>query len=93
LGRLLLAVAPLLLTVLFGWLTMEGHLNFGGGEKDIFLLIPLLLWSFVWFCTFLTLWWRRSPVGRSLKFSAAIATALVVSAWIILAVVVLLKSP
>ena len=92
LPRLLLAVAPFLLTVLFGWLTMEGHLNFGGGEKDIFLLLPLLLWSFVWLCTFITFWWRHSPLRRALLVSAAISTAVVVTAWVILFAVVLLKS-
>jgi hypothetical protein len=78
---------------LFGWLVLEGHLNFGSGEKDIFLLIPLLLWSFVWFCSILVLWWRRSPVGRSLKLAAAFATASIVIMWVILFAAVLLKSP
>lgn len=90
--RLLLALAPFGFTALFGWLTMEGHLNFGGGEKDIFLLIPLLLWSLVWFFSVLVLWWRRSPVERSLKLSAAFATATVVIGWVILFAVALLKS-
>jgi hypothetical protein len=90
--RVLLAIAPFAFTGLFGWLTMEGHLNFGGGEKDIFLLIPLLLWSLVWFISVLVLWWRRSPVGRSLKLSGAFATAFVVIAWVILFAVSLLKS-
>jgi len=46
--RLFLGVVPLLLTILFAWLVMEGHLSFGGGEKEIFLAIPLVIWSLVY---------------------------------------------
>jgi hypothetical protein len=79
-----LAAAPLLLTLLFGWLVMEGNLNLGGGEKDVFLLFPLLLWSLVYLCCFLLLWWRRSALGRTVALSAAIATGLVIAAALIL---------
>ena len=82
--KLLVAVAPVIFTVLFGWLTMEGHLNFGGGEKDVFLLIPLLLWSLVYFCCFLALWRRRWALGRWLGWSAGIATVAIVVARLVL---------
>ena len=82
--KLLLAVAPFLLTALFGWLVMDGHLNFGGGEKDVFLLVPLLLWSLAYLCSFLALWWRRSALGRSIVWSAGLATGFVVVAFFIL---------
>lgn len=82
--RLVLAAAPLLLTVLFGWLVMEGILNLGGGEKDVFLVFPLLLWSLVFLCCFLLLWWRRSTLGRTVALSAGIATGFVVAAALIL---------
>jgi len=90
--RLLLAVAPLLLTVLFGWLVMDGYLNFGGGEKDIFLLIPLLLWSFVYLCCYLVFWWRQCGLGRSVALSSVIATGFVVIAWVILFGIVWFKA-
>lgn len=82
--KLFLAIVPLLITVLFAWLTMEGHLNFGGGEKDIFLAIPLLLWSLVYLGCFLALWWRRAPTGRSVAVSSGLATGFVVIAWAVL---------
>ncbi len=82
--KLLMAVAPFIFTVLFGWLTMEGHLSFGGGEKDVFLLIPLLLWSVVYFCSFVVLWRRRWPPGKWLGWSAGIATVAIVVAWLVL---------
>lgn len=82
--RLLVAAAPLLLTVLFGGLVMEGGLNFGGGEKDVFLVVPMLLWSLVFLCCFLLLWWRQSTLGRAVALSAIIATGFVVAAALIL---------
>jgi hypothetical protein len=79
--RLFLAIVPLLITVPFAWLTMEGYLNFGGGEKDIFLAVPLLLWSLVYLCCYLALWWRRSSIGRSVAVSSGLATGVVAVAW------------
>jgi len=38
--RLILSIVPLALTPLLGFLIAEGYLNFGGGEKDLFLLVP-----------------------------------------------------
>ena len=82
--RLLLAVAPLLLSVLLAWLLMDGKLNLSGGEKDIVLVVPFLLWSLIFLCCFLILWWRRFALNRSLALSASIATVLVVIAALML---------
>lgn len=82
--RLALAVAPLGLSVLFAWATAEGHLNFGGGEKDILLAGPLLLWSLVYLITCLVLWARRARLKRTTLISAVVATALIAIAWIAL---------
>lgn len=90
--RLLLAAAPLLLTVLLGWLVMDGNLNLGGGEKDIFLVLPLLVWSLVFLGCFLLLWWRRSTLGRTVALSAGFATGFVVTAALILFAAMGLKS-
>ena len=90
--KLLLAIAPLLLAVLFAWLVMEGHLNFGSGEKEIFLAIPVLLWAFAYLCCYLVLWWRGSELGRCVGLSSGLATGFVVSAWLLLLFVLLLKS-
>jgi len=92
LARLLLAFAPLLLTVAFTWLTMEAYLNFGSGEKDILLSIPLLLWSLVYLCASLVLWWLRTALRRSALLAAGWATGLVASAWVVLFTFVLLRT-
>jgi hypothetical protein len=80
--RLLLGIVPLLLTVLFAWLVIENYLNFGAGEKDIFVALPLLIWSLVYLISYLVLWPRGSAIGRSVAISSAIATGFVVIAWI-----------
>jgi hypothetical protein len=90
--KLLLAFVPLLLTVLFAWFVMDGYLNFGGGEKEIILAVPLLIWSLVYLCCYLFLWWRRITLGRSVAVSSALATGLVVIAWVVLFGVLWLKS-
>jgi hypothetical protein len=90
--RLLLAIAPLLLTVLFGWLVMDAYLNFGSGERDIFLIVPPLIWSLVYLCCYLVLWWRRSAIGRLVGLSAGVATGVVLIAWFVLIGVVLVVS-
>lgn len=82
--RLALAVAPLALSVLFAWASAEGHLNFGGGEKDILLAAPLFLWSLVYLIACLVLWARSASLKRTTLISAAIATALIAIAWIAL---------
>ena len=87
--KLFLAVAPLLFTVILTWLTMEGLLNFGSGEKDIFLAIPLLLWSLVYLCSYLCFWYRRASTSRTIAMSSVIATVVVVVVWAVLFGVVL----
>lgn len=84
LWRVLLALAPLLLTILFTWLVAEGHLGFGGGEKEILLALPLAIWSLVYLLCCLVLWWRRSALRRAIAISAALASGVVAAAWLVL---------
>jgi hypothetical protein len=86
-------IVPLVLTALFGWLLMEGHINFGSGEKDIFLLVPLLFWSLVFLVAYLVLWWRNAPLRRNVVMSTCIAVAVVVVTWLLLFVVFSPKIP
>jgi len=83
-GKLFVAFTPLVLTCLVAWLTMEGHLNLGGGCKDAFIVLPLLIWSLVFFVCYLVLWWRGSTFRRLVVTSSVVATAVVVAAWIML---------
>jgi hypothetical protein len=74
--RTLLAVAPLGLTPVLGWLISEGWLNLGGGCKDIVMVLPWMAWSLVYFIVFVVLTVRNRSLVRSVAVSAGIATAL-----------------
>ncbi len=73
--RVFLGVLPLGLTPLLGWLIAEGVLNFGGGEKDLLLLLPWLLWSLIYLAAFITLWVKRFSLPAALLWSLAVPTA------------------
>ncbi len=72
--RLILSIVPLALTPLLGFLIAEGYLNLGGGEKDLFLLIPWMVWSVVYFVLFLILWRRKFSITKGCDYAAVGAT-------------------
>jgi hypothetical protein len=76
--RLLTAFAPLLLTPLLVYVLAEGWLNFGGGEKDILLTLPWILWSLVFAVTALVLWMRGWTHQGALVRAGVTGTAVVV---------------
>jgi hypothetical protein len=65
---------PLVLTPVFGFLLAEGHLDLGGGEKDLIWVLPWALWALVYAISFLVLWARKWPLVRGVLRSSAIAT-------------------
>ncbi len=74
-GRAVLEAGGMIaLTPLLGFLIAEGYLNFGGGEKDLFLLIPWMVWSVVYFVLFLIFWRRKLSLPRGCGYAAAGAT-------------------
>ena len=73
--RILTAFLPLALTPVLFFALAEGWVNLGGGEKDILMLVPWLLWSLIFATTALTLWWRRWALTRSLVCSALVGIA------------------
>jgi hypothetical protein len=77
--RMLVALTPLAASLAFAWLLM-GSLSLGGGEKDVLLSVPPLLWSLVFFLVCLAQWWRRVPLKPTVAWAAGIATAVVVVA-------------
>ncbi|MFB3142004.1 MAG: hypothetical protein ACE1Z2_04255 [Acidobacteriota bacterium] len=72
--RLILSIVPLALTPLLGFFIAEGYLNFGGAEKDLFLLIPWMVWSLVYFVLFLILWRRKFSITKGCDYAAVGAT-------------------
>lgn len=79
--HLITLLLPLLLTPVFGFLLAEGHLNLGGGEKDLLLLLPWLLWSILFILCGALL--RKRPVsyGRWLGTSLAYSFGIIALLW------------
>jgi len=82
--RLALCLLPAALTPLLLYLISESYLNFGGGEKDIILVIPWLLWSILYAIAFAVCWVKRFAIRRTLGYAAGIATAIVAVIWFVL---------
>ena len=80
-GMLGLCLGPLAVTPLLALLIAEGYLNFGGGEKDLLLVLPWILWSLVYGIVFAACWGRKLQLRRVLSYAAGGATVLVVGAW------------
>jgi hypothetical protein len=72
--RIVACLAPLVFTPVWGFLIAEGYLDFGGGCKDIILLIPWVLWSLVYSVCFILLWIKKYPPAELIAYSAAVAT-------------------
>jgi hypothetical protein len=85
--RILIAVAPLLLTLLLGWSTVTGDLGWAGAETNSVVTIPLFVWSSVFLLCYLALWRQGFALGRSLALAAGIATQLALLTWIVLFIV------
>ena len=75
LTRLIVAFLPLACAPVLVHLLAEGFIGFGGGEKDLVLVLPWLLWSLIFAVSCLVLWARRWPVVRSAIWSAGVGLA------------------
>lgn len=79
-----LCLLPLALTPFWIFLIAEGYLNFGGGEKDLLLVIPWIVWSMLFLMIGVVAWVRGLSWKRGLAWSAGGATAIFAGAWIFL---------
>ena len=84
LGKLILCLVPLALTPLWLFLISESYLNFGGGDKDVVLLIPWVLWATLYLVFFVVAWSRRLETKTILRWSVGGATAVLAVVWAIL---------
>jgi hypothetical protein len=73
--RIAIALLPFTFTPVILYLIASGHLDLGGGEMDLLVVLPCLLWSFLFAVTSLILWRRSWPVVRSTVWSAIAAFA------------------
>lgn len=68
-GRLGLSLLPLALTPVLGFLLAEGYVNLGAGCKDIFALIPWVVWAFGYFIASLALRRKEKPLLRTAVYA------------------------
>ncbi len=80
--RLALALLPLAASLLLAGL-LAGPLSLGGGEKDIFLAIPLLVLSLIHLALSLLFWWRGVAIGRASRLAAGYALLALVLIWLL----------
>jgi hypothetical protein len=65
-----------MLSPVLGFLIADGHLNFGAGEKDLFLLVPWMAWSALYLVVFIILWIMRKSTGMIMLYAVCGATIL-----------------
>ena len=80
-ARAALGLAPLALTPLLGLALAEGWLDLGGGEKDLLLLVPWLLWSVAYLALVCVHWWRGRTSWRGAGRAGWQATVLLLVLW------------
>jgi hypothetical protein len=84
--RLGTALLPLILGPVFFYLVAEDHLSFGGGEKDVILVVPAAMWAVLFSGMSLLFWWKGLPSGRSVALAAVWATLIVAGLGVLLAI-------
>ena len=82
--KFILCLFPLLLTPIWGYLIADGYLNFGGGEKDLFLLVPWMTWAFIYFLIFIITWIMHKTTKVIVFYSVGGATVLLILTWVVL---------
>lgn len=68
--RIAIALLPLSFAPVIVHLIASGYFDLGRGEKDLVLVLPWLLWSFIFAIASLILWRRGWSVVRSSVWSA-----------------------
>lgn len=83
-AQVILALIPLLLTPLLVLALAEGVVDFGGGEKDVLLALPWLVWSMVFALCAFVLIYHGWAIARWTPRSAIVATAVVLGLAVVL---------
>ena len=85
--RLAVAFAPLLVGVALAWAVTSGPLGFGGGEKDILLVLPLLALALVYALVSLLMWALHASLSRASAVAAVVSLVTLVVAIVVVAVI------
>jgi len=81
--QVFVALGPLLLTPLLGFLLAEGFVNLGGGEKDIIWAFIWAVWSIIFAISSLILIWRNWALDKWVVRSTIVGTAGLVAVWVL----------
>ena len=84
LGKLILCLMPILLTPVWGYLIVEDYLEFGCGKKDILLLLPWMVWTFIYSVIFIVFWVKWKKIKVILLYSIGGATGILGLTWLVL---------
>jgi hypothetical protein len=87
--RIIALLWPVILPPLLVFAVSEDWVDFGGGEKDIFLALPLILFALLNFGAGLFFWHRGSAPGRAAWQACVAALGLLVIIWSVLAIIFL----
>ena len=71
--RILAAVTPIVASLLLVPL-LVGPLSLDGGEKDVLLAFPFLVWSALYLVISLGFWWRGLSLVATAAWAAGLAT-------------------
>lgn len=80
--RIITLLFPLLMSPVIGFLIAENYLNFGGGEKDLLIILPWLLWSLLFLISGLILWRSTISFGIWLSKSALYSLLMLLIVWL-----------
>jgi hypothetical protein len=84
--RTFILLAPLLISPCIGFLVADGYVTFGAGEKDLLLLIPWCIWSFLFIVSGGVLWRKKLTFKRWLFKSLLYSLLTTLSLWLCLLV-------
>jgi len=82
--RIVICILPTSLTPLWAYLIAEGFFNFGGGEKDLLLIIPWMAWSFIYMTIFIVTWTKKIAIKKGILYSIGIAASGIAVIWIVM---------
>ncbi|HLD48121.1 MAG TPA: hypothetical protein VJA64_09865 [Desulfobaccales bacterium] len=82
--RLILSLLPLGLTPFMLHLIGYGYLNFGGGCKDVVMIIPWMVWSLLYLIISVVCWIKQWSMSKGIAWSVIGATGLLALLFLLL---------
>ena len=84
--RLILSLLPLGLAPLMLHLIGYGYLDFGGGCKDVVMIIPWMVWSLIYLIISLVCWRKQWSIAKAMAYSVSGATGMLALLFLVLLV-------